>query len=78
MAVEIRCRYRTGTYVATVRGQKQTASNTIGAREAAVAMARKLGLDPSLLVEGQRDLLNPNELATFSHPGHQVERPHDR
>lgn len=69
MPVEIRCRYTTGTYVATVKGQKKTASNTISARQAAEAMARKLGLDPVELVELQRDLIAPKELVTFIHPG---------
>ncbi len=73
VAVEIRCRYTTGTYVATVKGQRQTASNTVSARQAAEGLARKLNLDPALLVERQRDLLTPNELATFSHPGQQIE-----
>ena len=41
MPVEIRTRFTTGTYVATVRGDKRTASNTISARQAAEAMARK-------------------------------------
>ncbi len=68
MAVEIRCRYTTGTYVATVKGQKKTASNTISARQAAEAMATKLGLNPHLLVERQRDLIDPKELVIFSHP----------
>ena len=39
MPVEIRCRYTTGTYVATVKGQKMTASNTISARHAAEPIA---------------------------------------
>lgn len=69
MPVEIRCRYTTGTYVATVKGQKKTASNTISARQAAEAMARKLGLDPVELVELQRYLIAPKELVTFIHPG---------
>lgn len=69
MPVEIRCRYTTGTYVATVKGQKKTASNTISARQAAEAMARKLGLDPVELVELQRDFIAPKELVTFTHPG---------
>lgn len=69
MSVEIRCRYTTGTYVATVKGQKKTASNTISARQAAEAMAIKLGLDPVELVELRRDLIAPKELVTFIHPG---------
>lgn len=69
MAVEIRCRYTTGTYVATMKGQKLTASNTISARQAAEALAKKLNLDPSLLVQHQREL--PTTLTTFTHPGHQ-------
>lgn len=71
--VEIRCRYTTGTYVASVKGQKQTASSTISARQAVEAMARKLGLDVALLTESHRDLLDPKELVTFRHPGHQRE-----
>ncbi|MCY1314207.1 hypothetical protein D9M70_648230 [compost metagenome] len=69
MPVEIRCRYATSTYVATVKGQKKTASNTISARQAAEAMAKKLGLDPAHLVELQRDLIAPKEIVTFTHPG---------
>lgn len=67
MPVEIRTRFTTGTYVATVRGDKRTASNTMGARWAAEAMARKLGLDPSHLVEQQRDLLRDG-VELFVHP----------
>ncbi|MDH1587978.1 hypothetical protein [Stutzerimonas stutzeri] len=68
MPVEIRTRFTTGTYVATVRGEKRTASNTISARQAAEAMARKLGLDPALLRETQRDLLRSG-VELFVHPG---------
>lgn len=67
MPVEIRTRFTTGTYVATMRGDKRTASNTIGARQAAEAMARKLGLDPALLRETQRDLLRDG-VELFVHP----------
>ena len=69
MPVEIRCRYTTGTYVATVKGQKKTASNTISARQAANAMATKLGLDPAHLVEQTRDLIDDTGAVIFSHPG---------
>lgn len=69
MAVEIRCRYATGTYVAT-------ASNTISARHAAEAMAVKLGLDPAHLVEKQRDLIDPKDRVIFTHPGEQQEAGH--
>jgi len=69
MPTEIRCRYTTGTYVATVKGQKKTASNTISARQAADAMANKLGLDPALLVEQTRDLIDNKGAVIFSHPG---------
>ena len=75
MPVEIRVRYTTGTYVATVRGQKITASNTINAHLAANAMATKLGLDPAQLVEQQRDLIEQGGRVVFSHPG---EVPHAR
>ncbi|MCQ4302698.1 hypothetical protein C1170_06275 [Stutzerimonas frequens] len=68
MPVEIRTRFTTGTYVATVRGEKRTASNTISAWQAAEAMARKLGLDPALLRETQRDLLRDG-VELFVHPG---------
>ncbi|WP_095159157.1 hypothetical protein [Pseudomonas sp. Irchel 3E13] len=68
MVVEIRCRYTTGTYVAMVKGQKLTASNTVSARQAAEGLASKLNLDPSLLVQHQREL--PSTLTTFTHPGH--------
>lgn len=57
MPVEIRTRFTGMTYVATVRGVKKSASNTMGARWAAEALARKLNLDPTLLRETQRDLL---------------------
>lgn len=69
MPVEIRTRFTTGTYVATVRGGKRTASNTMGARWAAEGMARKLSLDPSLLVEQQRDLIDGKDRVPFIHPG---------
>lgn len=67
MPVEIRTRYTGMTYVATVRGEKRTASNTMGARWAAEALARKLGLDPTKLRETQRDLLR-NGVELFVHP----------
>ncbi len=67
MPVEIRTRFTTGTYVATVRGDKRTASNTISARQAAEAMARKLGLNPAMLRETQRDLLRGG-VELFVHP----------
>jgi len=41
----------------------------MGARWAAEAMARKLGLDPSHLVEQQRDLIDGKDRMTFVHPG---------
>ena len=69
MPTEIRCRYTTGTYVATVKGQKKTASNTISARQAANAMATKLGLDPEHLVQQTRDLIDNKGAVIFSHPG---------
>ena len=68
MPVEIRTRFTGMTYVATVRGEKKTASNTIGARHAAEALARKLELDPALLRETQRDLLRSG-VELFVHPG---------
>ena len=68
MPVEIRTRFTTGTYVATVRGDKRTASNTVGARWAAGALACKLELDPALLRETQRDLLRSG-VELFVHPG---------
>ncbi len=71
MPVEIRTRFTTGTYVATVRGDKRTASNTISARQAAEAMARKLGLNPAMLRETQRDLLRSG-VELFVHPGETV------
>ena len=76
MPVEIRCRYTTGTYVATVKGQKMTASNTISARHAAEAMAVKLGLDPAHLVEKQRDLIDPKDRVIFTHSGERQEVGH--
>jgi len=68
MPVEIRTRYTGMTYVATVRGEKKSASNTMGARWAAEALARKLNLDPTLLRETQRDLLRSG-VELFVHPG---------
>lgn len=68
MPVDIRTRFTTGTYVATVRGDTRTASNTMGARWAAEALARKLKLDPTLLRETQRDLLRSG-VELFVHPG---------
>ena len=69
MPVEIIARYATNTYVARVKGCKHTASCTESARQAAVALARKLGLDPAQLKEERNDLLNPNQVLLFSHPG---------
>lgn len=51
MSVEIRCRYTTGTYVATAKGQKMTASNTISARQAAEALVLKMDLGAGQLQE---------------------------
>ena len=76
MTVEIRCRYATGTYVATVKGEKRTASNTSSARHAAEAMAAKLGLDPAHLVEKECDLIGPKDRVVFTHPGEQQEAGH--
>jgi len=73
MSVEIRTRYTGMTYVATVSGEKRTASNTIGARWAAEALARKLNLDPTLLRETQRDLLRSG-VELFVHPGAQTSK----
>lgn len=69
MPVEIIARYASNTYVARAKGCKQTASCTEGARQAAVALTRKLGLDPSKLQEQRNDLLNPNQVMLFSHSG---------
>lgn len=69
MPVEIVSRYANNTYVARVKGCKHTASCTEGARQAAVALARKLGLDPAELKEQHNDLLNPGQVMLFSHPG---------
>lgn len=68
MCTEIRVRFTGMTYVATVRGEKKTASNTMGARWAAEAMARKLGLDPAGLRETQRDLMRGG-VELFVHAG---------
>lgn len=67
MSTEIRTRFTGMAYVATVRGEKRTASNTMGARWAAEALARKLGLDPTMLRETQRDLLRSG-VELFVHP----------
>ncbi len=74
--VEIRTRFTGMTYMATVRGEKHTASCTIDARHAAEALARKLSLAPGLLQE-QPDLLNPRERTTFTHPGDLLEEAGD-
>ena len=65
--VEIVARFTTGTYVARAKGLGVTASCAESARQAAFAVARKLGLDPSLLQE-QPDLLGKQQ-STFVHPG---------
>lgn len=65
--VEIIVRFTTGTYVARARGRGVTASCAESARQAAVACARKLGLDPKLLQE-QPDLLG-KEQSLFVHAG---------
>ncbi|MFI7864519.1 hypothetical protein [Ectopseudomonas khazarica] len=72
MPVEIRCRFTTGTYVATVRGQRTTASNTVSARHAAEVLATKLGLAPADLVEKERDLIDPQGQMVFLHPGETI------
>lgn len=69
MPVEILARYTSSNYVARAKGYKGTASCTESARAAAAAMARKLGLDPALLQEQRNDLLSPNKVMVFSHPG---------
>ena len=45
----MKVRYTGGTYVARITGQKVTASCTISARDAAVALARKIGVSPESL-----------------------------
>lgn len=70
--VDIRVRFTGMTYVATVKGEKGTTSNTINAQQAAEAMVRKLGLAPGLLQVQQNDLINPNQVVMFSHPGVQA------
>lgn len=67
--VEINVRFTGMTYVARVRGEKQTASNVMGARWAAEALARKLGIDPTSLREVQRDLARSAESTVFVAPG---------
>jgi hypothetical protein len=69
MPVEILARYAGNTYVARAKGHKGTASCTESARAAARALASKLGLDPALLQEQQNDLISPNKVMVFSHPG---------
>jgi len=69
MPVEIIARYATNTYVARAKGHKGTASCTEGARAAAAALVRKFGLDPALLQEQHNDLISPNKVVVFSHPG---------
>jgi hypothetical protein len=69
MSVEILARFANNTYVARAKGCKHTASCTESARQAAMALARKLCLDPELLQEQRNDLLNPNQVMVFSHPG---------
>lgn len=69
MSITILARYATNTYVARAQGHKGTASCTEGARAAAAALVRKFGLDPTLLQEQQNDLVSPNKVVVFSHPG---------
>jgi hypothetical protein len=67
MPVEILARYTSNTYMARAKGYKQTATNTISARDAAVALARKLGLDPAEMREG--DSNGDQRLHLFHFPG---------
>ncbi|HWH86322.1 MAG TPA: hypothetical protein VNV36_06060 [Pseudomonas sp.] len=48
-AIVISVRYSAMTYVASNKEQKATASNTISAEQAAVALLRKMDFDPELL-----------------------------
>lgn len=77
MPVEIRVRYSTGTYTARAKGHKQTASCTISARDAAEALARKLGLDPTAM-RYTTDLGGKHfDTHVFDHPGEAVQQaPH--
>lgn len=45
----ITVRFTSNTYLAKAKGHKASASCTAGPRQAAEALARKLGLDPSQL-----------------------------
>lgn len=69
-ALKIFVRYSTGTYCARAKGRPGTASCTISARQAADAMARKLGLDPTLLQLDFSSALD-GYTGVFNHPGAQ-------
>lgn len=65
MSVEILARFANNTYRATAKGSKLAATNTAGPRQAAEALARKLGIDPALLREESSEQFT----TTFNHPG---------
>lgn len=63
--MNITVRNANNTYRATANGSKLAATNTAGPRQAAEALARKLGIDPALLCEES----SAQFITTFTHPG---------
>lgn len=66
--ITIDVRQGLGTYQARAKGVKTTASCTTGPLQAAEALARKLGLAPQLIQEGQREGLDQG-CSRYEHPG---------
>lgn len=65
MSIEIRVRYSTGTYTARIKGNKLTASCTINARQAAQALAIKMGIDPDQLLQVAPEPGNMQDVQLF-------------
>ncbi|MDH0894657.1 MULTISPECIES: hypothetical protein [unclassified Pseudomonas] len=68
--ITINVRQNSFTYIAKAKGFKPSASCTAGARQAAEALARKLGLAPGVLQE-QQDADLAYGCSRFVHPGEQ-------
>mgnify|MGYP001585584558 FL=1 len=67
-SIMITVRQNTGTYIAKAKGFKPSASCSAGPRQAAEALATKLGLSSGLLQEQRCDGLEYGR-SRFVHPG---------
>ncbi|WP_454869381.1 hypothetical protein [Pseudomonas farris] len=66
MAITIKVRQSTGAYQARAMRLGVTASSAEGPKAAAIAVCRKLGIDPALLEQCP----NQPQDSSFTHPNH--------